>query len=309
MRAPLFAVLCLTIVACDRKDDRPADTVVPRDTAPRLIVSVGGFSTPESVRWDEIRDVYWVSNINGNPNQKDNNGFIARMRPDGTVDSLRFIAGGANGVTLNAPKGMAMQGDTLWVSDIDMVRAFDANSGAPLASVDLRRLRAVFLNDVVIGDDGAVYITDTGIRFDSRGNMTKPGRDRVFRVEGGTASLALDADALGGPNGLAWDGGRGRFVIGPFSDRNLYTWKRGDLQPTALAAGPGGYDGVEVLDDGRILVSSWNDSSIHVFSGESHRRLITGKPAPADIGWDSKRNRVLIPLFNGNTVEIWQIPR
>ena len=309
MRAPLLAALCLAIVACDRKDDRTADTVIQRDTAPKMIASVAGFSTPESVRWDEIRDVYWVSNINGNPNQKDNNGFISRLRADGTVDSLKFIAGGVNGVTLNAPKGIAMQGDTLWVSDIDALRAFDAISGAPIASVDLRRLRAVFLNDVIVGDDGAVYITDTGIRFDSRGRMTKPGRDRVFRVEGGTASLAFEADAMGGPNGIAWDAGRGRFVIGPFSDRNLYTWKRGDLQPTALTAGPGGYDGIEVIGDGRILVSSWSDSAVHLFSGESHRRLITGKPSPADIGWDAKRNRVLIPLFSDNVVEIWQIPR
>ena len=309
MRAPLVVLPFLVLAACSTRERPAADTAAAPDTAPRLIASVTGFSTPESVLPDEIRDVYWVSNISGNPSQKDNNGFIARMTTAGTVDSMHFIQGGRNGVTLHAPKGMALRGDTLWVADIDAVRAFDANTGAAVGSVELGRLRAVFLNDMAVGDDGAIYITDTGIRFDRRGNMSKPGRDRVYRLEGRTASLAFEADAMGGPNGIAWDGARGRFVIGPFSDRMLYTWKKGDLQPAALAPGPGGYDGVQVLADGRILASSWNDSAVHVFSGESHQRVITGKAAPADFGWDAARKRIIIPLFNDNVVEIWSLPR
>lgn len=312
MRSPLATLFLATLsfTAC-KTGEKSADTAAaaPKDTAPALVASASGFSTPESVRWDEIRDVYWVSNINGNPSQKDNNGFISRMRTDGTVDSLKFIAGGRDGVTLHAPKGIATIGDTLWVSDIDAVRAFDANTGAHIATVELARLRAVFLNDVVVGDDRAVYITDTGIRFGRNGKMTKPGKDKVFRVEGRTASLAIEADAIGGANGIAWDGANGRFVIVPFSDRTIFTWKKGDLQPTALMAGPGGHDGVEILGGGRMLVSSWADSAVHLYNGESRRAVVTGKPNPADIGWDSRRNRVLVPLFTENTVEIWSIPR
>jgi len=37
-------------------------------------------------------------------------------------------------------------------------------------------------------------------------------------------------------------------------------------------------------------------------------KLITGVPSPADIGYDSKRNRVLIPVLSANRVEIWQLP-
>jgi hypothetical protein len=29
--------------------------------------------------------------------------------------------------------------------------------------------------------------------------------------------------------------------------------------------------------------------------------------APADIGWDQRRNRLLIPLFNGNRIEVREI--
>ena len=315
MRSPLASLILATLsfTACKSgeksADSAAAAAAAPKDTAPALVASASGFSTPESVRWDEIRDVYWVSNINGNPSQKDNNGFISRMRTNGTVDSLKFIAGGRDGVTLHAPKGIATVGDTLWVADIDALRAFDANTGAHIATVELARLRAVFLNDVVVGDDRAVYITDTGIRFGRNGQITKPGKDKVFRVEGRTASLAIEADAIGGANGITWDGANGRFVIVPFSDRTIFTWKKGDLQPTALMTGPGGHDGVEMLGGGRMLVSSWADSAVHLYTGESRRAVVSGKPNPADIGWDSRRNRVLIPLFSDNTVEIWSIPR
>jgi hypothetical protein len=36
-------------------------------------------------------------------------------------------------------------------------------------------------------------------------------------------------------------------------------------------------------------------------------KVITAVPSPADIGYDGKRKRVLIPIFTGNRVEIWQL--
>ena len=73
-------------------------------------IRVGGFSTPESVLHDPEADIYLVSNINGSPLERDGNGFISRVTPDGKVETLKFIAGGVKGVTLNAPKGMAITG-------------------------------------------------------------------------------------------------------------------------------------------------------------------------------------------------------
>src|SRR5712691_7878176 len=145
-------LLCLLIAAlgagCLRVDRTPpaSDTSAVRETtatptpappaaaaapgATELAV-VEGFLTPESVLHDPVQDIYFVSNINGSPTAKDNNGFISRVRPDGAVENLKFIEGGHGGVTLNAPKGLAIRGDTLWVADIDVVRSFDAKTGAP----------------------------------------------------------------------------------------------------------------------------------------------------------------------------------
>lgn len=289
--------------------DTAAGRVGAAAAAPSRVATAEGFSTPEAVRYDPDEDIAYVSNINGNPSAKDNNGFISRLRGDGTVDSLRFIAGGRGRVMLHAPKGMAIAGDTLWVSDIDAVRAFNKRTGEPIASVDLRQRGAVFLNDVVAGPDSAIYVTDTGIRFSATGEMSKPGRDRIFRIAGRRATVALESDTLGGANGIAWDGANQRFILVPFDKQSIYAWRRGDSAVTQLATGPGGFDGVEVLRDGRILVSSWADSSIHVIApnASTMTRIITGVPSPADIGIDSRRQRVAVPLFTGNRVEFWEV--
>ena len=279
-----------------------------RDSA-RRVLTVAGFETPESVLHDAAQDVYFVSNIAGNPSQKDNNGFISRVRPDGTVDSLRFIAGGRGGATLNAPKGMTISGDTLWVADIDAVRGFNRSTGAPLATVELGGQNPQFLNDIAVGPQGALYVTDTGIRFAADGSMTAPGPQRVFRIgpQGRAISVAVEGDALGRPNGIAWDSTNQRFIIGSFGANTLLAWTPGEDAATSIATGPGQFDGIVALTDGRILASSWADSSVHVFANDVMRRAIGGVNAPADIGWDAQRNRVLIPMFSDNRVEVWEL--
>jgi hypothetical protein len=287
----------------------PAETattnVIPPSTASASkVLTIEGFLTPESVLHDTIQDIYFVSNINGIPTAKDNNGFISRVKPDGAVENLKFIEGGRNGV-LNAPKGLALQGDTLWVTDIDVVRAFNARTGAAMDSVSLAASGAVFLNDVAAALTGALYVTDTGIRFDDVGNVLHPGPDRVFRIGPDRAvTVAVRGDTLGWPNGIALDQAGRRFVI---VGKSVLAWKPGDRAASVIARGAGGFDGVEIAR-GKILVSSWTDSSVTRFDSTQGTKLITGIPSPADIGYDAKRNRVLIPVFTGNRVEVWQLP-
>lgn len=274
------------------------------EKAPVRVLTLGGFRTPESVKWDQAQDVYLVSNINGNPGEKDNNGFISRVTPAGSVDNS-FIVGGRNNVTLNAPKGMALIGDTLWVTDIDEVRAFHAATGAPIVSVAI--VGAVFLNDIAAAPDGSLYISDTGIKFSAAG-MEHPGPDRVFRVaRDRQVSVAMEGHMLSGPNGVAWDRENDRLIVVPFAGTSLLSWKPGDRGPTVIGTGAGQFDGVEVVND-EIWVSSWADSSVYRYEDGEGTNLIKGVPSPADIGYDAKRNRILIPVFTGDQVEVWQLP-
>ena len=308
-------LLPLLLTACSGGENT-ADTALGTDTAtaaavpaapaaPTAAGETSGFKVPESVRYDADLDVYFVSNINGNPSNKDNNGFIAIVQPDSTSSMRMLVEGGRNGATLHAPKGMAVVGDTLWVTDIDVVRGFNKRTGALVATVAMPG--ATFLNDIAQGSDG-VYVTDTNIRFGADGSMSNPGTDAIFRIAGRTVTRAASGEAFARPNGIAWDASGSRFVVVPFGANTLMTWKAGDAAPATLGpAGPGQYDGVEVLADGRVLVTSWADSSVYALSNGALNRIATGLPAPADIGVDTKRNLLLVPLFNDGKVTYWKL--
>jgi sugar lactone lactonase YvrE len=248
-----------------------------------------------------------VSNINGNPSGKDNNGYISRLRPDGTPYNLKFIEGGKKGVTLNAPKGLAIKGDTLWVADIDAARAFNKRTGALIANVDARG-RVKFLNGATVGSDGAIYMTDTGVIFSSKGEMSHPGPDQVLRITRAGATTALSSPKLEGPNGIAWDQSHKRFVIVSFGGKGIYSWKPGDKDVQSIATGPGQQDGVVALPDGRLLISSWADSSLFVLQNGKVQKVAMGIPSPADIDFAEKDSRVAVPQLMANKVQFWELP-
>src|SRR5437870_5457872 len=169
-------VVGCSVVACTSKSDANKSGHSTTRVSPIAVVS--GLASSEAVVFDPAHDVYFVSNMNGDAGVKDGNGFITRITADGVVDSLHFIQGGRNGVTLNAPMGSRIQGDTLWVLDVDALRGFDARTGAPIRTIDLAPAGAGFLNDLTAGPDGDFYITDTGVRG---GKHTGP--DRIYHVE------------------------------------------------------------------------------------------------------------------------------
>ncbi|MFN2638419.1 MAG: hypothetical protein ABR585_15580, partial [Gemmatimonadaceae bacterium] len=93
-------------------------------------------------------DVYFVSVMNGPGSDKDGNGYIVKINAANLGESQLFAVGGKNGVRLDAPKGLAIHGDTLWATDIDVLRAFNRFSGKPLGGIDLKPYGAVLLNDI-----------------------------------------------------------------------------------------------------------------------------------------------------------------
>lgn len=265
--------------------------------APAPIATVSGLSGPEAVRYDADQDVYFVANFNGRGDAADNNGFISRVRADGAIEKLHFIMGGTSNVTLHAPRGMFITGDTLWVADVDAVRGFDRRTGAPVATVDFTALQPGFLNDVAAGPDGVLYVTDTG-------------RNRIYRIAGRRASVALEDSTLNRPNGITWDPERNRFVVVPYGGKQLhFGWRAGQQTLDAVALPSGGrFDGVELLSGGRLLVASQADSSLHALQRGQVHRVTRTSGAPADIGVDTRRKRVAVPYIALNRVEIFQLP-
>src|SRR5262249_37869853 len=144
-------------------------------------------------------DRYLVSNINGKPDAKDNNGFISVLSPDGTVTTPKWIEGGKEKTKLDAPKGLGLAKGVLYVADITVVRMFDAKTGAPKGEVGIPG--ATFLNDIATGADGKVYVSDTGVKTGASG-FEPTGSDAVYVIDKGKAKALAKSKELGGPNGL-----------------------------------------------------------------------------------------------------------
>jgi sugar lactone lactonase YvrE len=303
----LSAVAATLLAACT-SNEQPQTQVADSTTvasAPSKLGEVAGLKTPEGALFDAVRNVWYLSSINGVPNEADNNGYITRVSADfATVDTM-FIAGGTNGVTLDAPKGMALLGDTLWVADITNVRAFDVNTGAPIATVAVDG--AQFLNDITVGALGTLYISDTGIRFGADG-MTHPGPDRLFQLTGRTVNEAVRFEGAPGPNGVLFNEATGRVLVVPFATGTIYEWTPGSSTVDSIATGPGSYDGAVRLASGRVLVSSWADSTVHELANGALTPLIRGVPSPAEMGVNERDGVIAIPLFEAGRVEFWKIP-
>jgi hypothetical protein len=256
----------------------------------------GGLEVPESVLYDSRADLYLVSNINGSPFGADARGFIARIRPDGSFEKLKWIDGAAEDVTLNAPKGMAIVGDVLHVADVTAVRKFERTSGKPLGEIPIAG--ATFLNDVAAALDGTIYVSDTGLAE----GFAPSGSDAIYAISpaGEVRTIARGTD-LAQPNGLLVDGDSVAFV----------SWKDGTLRRVDregkiddIAKLPENQlDGVVRACQGHYLVSSWAGRCVYrVGSGGKVDVALADLADPADLGYDSKRTRILVPLFNEKKV-------
>jgi hypothetical protein len=298
-----FAIgAAVTLIACSgaspQEEGSVSDTELAVSQAPIIWGTDVGFATPESVRWDEDADEYIVANINGSPTAFDDNGFISRLDPDGSVIALKWIEGGVNGVTLNGPKGTALLGNRLWVADIDTVRAFNRHTGAPIGSVQIPG--AQFLNDLVVRN-GKILVTDSGLDA----TVTPAGGDAVYQVDQNfnvtTISKTTDLHL---PNGIEVTCDKTWVVT--FGSNELFSVAADGSIHDDQALPAGTLDGIVVLNSGNFLISSWETGTIYRGKpGGTFKAVITDVPQPADIGYDFDRNRVLVPLFGGNEVRAY----
>jgi glucose/arabinose dehydrogenase len=284
----------------------PTPAPEPPKPPPAAMSVATGLSTPESVLYDAKTDVYLVSNVNGGPSAADNNGYISRISPDGAKVDLKWIEAGRKGVKLDAPKGMAIVKGTLYVADLTQVRTFDAATGKPKGDIALPG--CTFANDIVAGPDGKVYVSDTGVTIDDKG-VTPTKSDAVYVVANGKAKALASGDDLGHPNGLAWIGDKkdGKLWVVTFGTGELFSLDASGKKGDAQKLPKGMLDGIVPLTDS-VLVSSWEGQAIYRGKpGGTFDVAIQGLKAPADIGYDTKRGRVLVPRFQDNAIEAYDL--
>jgi glucose/arabinose dehydrogenase len=219
--------------------------------APRLELAwrLSGLANPESAALSADGRFLYVTNVNGEGDAKDGNGFISRVSTDGRLLQREFARG------LDGPKGIALKGDALYVADIDRLVIVDAASGAIRGR--LPAPGAKFLNDLAIAPDGGVLIADSATQ-------------RIYVSRGEGIEVWLEDDLLASINGLLPE--PERLVVTTMAGRLLAV----DYETravTVLAEGLGDADGVAALGGGRYLVSEW-PGLMHVVSPDGSYETI-----------------------------------
>lgn len=263
----------------------------------KLIWEAKGLARPESVAYDPLTEVLYVSNINGAIMQKDGNGFITRLKPDGTILERKWMSG------LNSPTGLALRDRTLYVADVDTLVEVNAASG----SVAKRHKApgAIFLNDVVVGEDGTVYVSDTPM-------------NTIWRLKDGVFEPWLTNDELNGPNGLIIQGdklvvaslGRLKSVGQEQELSGMFAVNLEDqsIEPLAQGKAFGNLDGLQPLESGGYLVTDWAKGALYRVSPKGKvDQLIDLNQGSADLIHFPDTRIVLIPMMLDDTLAAYQL--
>jgi DNA-binding beta-propeller fold protein YncE len=267
---------------------------------------VEGLLTPQSFLADPSGEFYFISNINGEADAKDNNGFITRLDKDGKITDLHFIQGGQNGTTLHAPKGMAIIDRLLYVVDVDTLRGFDKETGRAAVTVSLQEHLAhnpkqpIALIDVAYDGNGTLYLSDTEA-------------DTIYRVEIArqhAVSIVTKNSVLSGPAGIAWNAKTGKLVA--------VSWNKGkifEITPNGtvselvsnsfFSSRFHNLSGVDFDEWGSMYVSDFSAGKVWRIRPDMKFEVIAEYlSTPADIGIDRKGHLILVPYYYGNAAEM-----
>lgn len=252
-----------------------------------------GFQNPYGVVVDPKTSFIYVSNVNGDMTERDDNGFISRLKGDGSIDNIRFIDGAAKEIDLHAPKGMAIVGTTLYVADIEKLHAFDLAAGKLLFDINFGTLPVQHFYDVSTGPDEALYLSDG------------PG-NTIYRVDVPRlheVTTLVSGEILGQPHGICWFPARQVFVVAGKSSGQVKVFDRsGKPQPTP-AVFLRTLEGVAADDSGNLYIASSELSA--VFKIGPNFALSTfgmGINSPAGVTYQRSANQIITALFNSGEV-------
>lgn len=241
--------------------------------------------TPESVLYvaDKKVPYLFVSLIDGQGDVVDGKGGIAKLTTDGNLIDKNWISG------LNAPKGMALHENYLYVADITELVIIDIKKQKVIKKIPVAD--SVFLNDVTVNSSGVVFVSDTRT-------------NKVHRYLDGKIELYLDK--VTSANGLKALGST--LVVGAGQELLLVD---ADKNRVVIAKGfESGIDGIEMVARGDFIVSCWVGLVYYVHSDGRLELLIDSREQKintADIGFAPNTQQLFVPNFFKNSVTAYQL--
>ena len=285
----IIAIIIVAAVAWFAFGQCPSQTAATSSLSPAW-QSPTEFKQPESVVYDAARQTLYVSNVAGTPDTANGSGFISQLSLAGNITKLHWIDG------LNAPKGMKIVGDSLYVADINQLVVIDLNTAAISTRYDTSN--AVFLNDVTADVAGNVYVSDMAT-------------NEIYQLADNQFSVWLKDDALESPNGLLVEGEQ--LIVGSWGvmSEGFATKIAGHLKTVSLTdksirslgngTPVGNIDGVEPAPNGNYFATDWMNGTLHLITPQGDATtLLTLSQGAADLAVVD--GLVIIPMMMDNLV-------
>jgi outer membrane protein assembly factor BamB len=291
MKTFLFIFVLTALISCNSAQKKTAQTETrAAGTAPELELlweSDTLLRTPESVLIDRERNVMYVSNVNLNPWQKDGNGFISKMDMQGNITELKWIEG------LDAPKGMGISGNSLFIADIDVLVEANIETGEIINRIEFDDDPQ--LNDITVGQDGTVYVSGSNSQ-------------KIYAMDNGNVDVYLEGEEGERFNGLYWENDRMLLITSASSQFKEIDHNTREVNVIAEDMGHG--DGIAPVGDGGYITTSWAGKIFYISAdGETTTLLDTEdlKENTADIDFSIENQILYVPTFFKNQVKAYKL--
>ena len=256
---------------------------------------VDGLNEPESVIYDKQSDSIYISNINGNPLELDENGYISRISVNGQILERKWVTG------LDAPKGLALHDNNLFVADVNKIWK--------ISIPDKKKIHflindAGFLNDLVANKDGSIFASD----------MFK---NRIYRLKNDKLSIWKQSKLLESPNGLLIEGNQLIVACWGKIKSGFETDVKGKLIKVNLESRQikkffssrpiGNLDGIVFNKNGGYLSTDWISGKLITINKKG---IVTAtkkiNEGAADLEILMHRNLILVPMMKNNNLTAFE---
>jgi DNA-binding beta-propeller fold protein YncE len=258
----------------------------------KQITAAGQLAVPECCLVDTQTGKVFVSNMDTDSGAywaDDGKGSIALLAPGGTPIDIRWQVS-TKDVPMHSPKGMTIYNRVLYVADNSRVLGFPLTEARGVKP--LKGPTGEHLNDMAT-DGEAVYVSDT-----AAGVVYRMAPDGVTRVK-----------APAGVNGITCFKEKMYAVSWDLHEvYELDPTGQGDPVPMGLSGHFTTPDGIEVLDDGTILVSDMHGNRVAAIAPDrKHVYTLVEIETPADIGLDRDRMLLYIPQFERDCITVCRL--
>jgi DNA-binding beta-propeller fold protein YncE len=249
------------------------------------------FDTPESAVYDSINNCIYIGNFNdegGFRRREDTlkNEFISKIDLQGNILELKWIDG------LFGPTGIAIFEDKLFAVE----RGFLTSMDIPTGTIEYRYPIPDFgfPNDIVIDDQGIIYISDSE-------------KNCIYHFSGKKVEIWLQDSLISGPNGLCIDGQN--LIIGNSNENNLLSVSLADKKVTVIAKNTSKIvDGIMLYND-HFIISGRTKIVITDLSGMTNELIDSNNQEEwyADFDLVPDRQMLVIPTLFSNRVVAFRI--